>query len=745
MRGILAMVLALLTLALPTSAEVARVKSGEHFDFTRLVIVAPGVKDWSFGRRPDGYELRLDSADWQYDLTGVFDLIPRKRLASITGDPETGRLRLAIACPCHAIPFEFRPGLIVVDLRDGPPPAVSSFEQTLDETSQATVPPVFLPPRPVPRPEINAAPSPEVGGAAYNWLDQSSAPERTATSTPANKDLPLRSGGDALDPLRQALLAQMSIGLTNGIIDLAEPGTGPKSATAATTASDWSRVVLGELPEASANFAVQKAGPMTPDGSSCITDEKVSLHEWASGDPVSSTIGQIRQGLLGEFDRPDPTVLASAAQKLIYLGFGAEARQLLEAFPPEEPQPDRKILLSLARLVDGQSDPAGPFATMALCHSTAALWAVLSTDVALVPGNLNDASLRRGFSALPPHLRRALGPGLVDRFLAAKNEVAVVALRDAIERGERGGDPTLSVLDARIELSDGRPKEAETRAAKVLADPGPATAEAILALVDARTAQNAGIDVKTITTVEALLAEEAGTARDPALRRALILARFGAGDVPGAFDALSDAPWVTDEIWTLLAKRGDDSDLLTQAILPKGKAVEVAPATGAILAERLLALGLAEPALRWLGQPGPEWDAERFVVYGRGLLAAGRAQAAISALADQSTPEAMVVRAEAMVQLGMTETAARTFEEAGDPDMATAARSWAEDWAGLAKSGPENWATTALRLTTGRMEAIEADTAGALQRGADLVGNSAADRASVEALLRAVPMPGAQP
>lgn len=738
-EGLLA-VLVVLAASFPAAAEIARVKSGEHADFTRLVVQAPGVKDWSFGRSTDGYELRLDSGAWEYDVTSVFDLIPRTRLASISGDPASGNLRLGIACECHAIPFEFRPGLIVIDLRDGPPPRGSAFETALEIPS---APAVSV--RPEQRPDPPAAPSPPLVVARYNWLDDrlTASPVIAETHSEPSLDLPL--GEESLNPLRQALLAQMSIGLSNGVIDLADPGHRPDPATALPESSDWSRVVLGEAPGTTANLDVEGTAALTPKGTECIPDDSLDLQEWSKGDQVSGTIGEIRQGLVKEFDRPDHEAVDKAAKSLIYLGFGAEARQVMEAFPSVNPQADRSILFSLARLVDGQRDDDGPFAAMAGCDTTVALWAALSGDLDLAPQNVNEPALRRGFSALPPHLRRALGPGLIERFLEADNQSAVLALRDALARGNADEDSLIAMVDARIELSEGRAKEAEQRAAETLADPGPATAEAVLALVDAQIAQNVVTDVRTVTMVEALLEEQAGTAQEPALRRALVLARFGAEDVPGAFAALKEASWVSEELWTLLAERASDSALLAQAVIPQGGRVDLPSATTSLLAERLLGLGLATPALRWLGEPDVSWDAARHLLYSQALLSTGAAQDAMASVADPSTPEAAMIVAQAMTALGLEGDAASAYDAAGDPKKAAAARSLAGDWGALAKTGPQDWKAAALRLASGRMETVEANRTGALARGMDLVGHSEADRGAVEALLQAIPMPLAAP
>ena len=122
---------ALLVMAGQASAQTAKVTSGEHDGFSRLVVELPAPGDWQFGRTVDGYALSVSAPPAAYDLAGVFKLIRRDRLAAIAVDASTGNLQIGLACPCYAIPFEFRPGIIVIDIRDGAPPDGSSFEQPL--------------------------------------------------------------------------------------------------------------------------------------------------------------------------------------------------------------------------------------------------------------------------------------------------------------------------------------------------------------------------------------------------------------------------------------------------------------------------------------------------------------------------------------------------------------------------------------------------------------------------------------
>ena len=68
--------------ALPAVAQTVRVKSGEHEDFSRLVLYFPERPEYEVVETDGGYELRADGA-YSYDVDGVFRLIPRDRIAGL--------------------------------------------------------------------------------------------------------------------------------------------------------------------------------------------------------------------------------------------------------------------------------------------------------------------------------------------------------------------------------------------------------------------------------------------------------------------------------------------------------------------------------------------------------------------------------------------------------------------------------------------------------------------------------------
>lgn len=698
-------------------AAPVRVQSGEHDGFTRLVFDYGQIVDWRMGRTADGYALRVPTPP-VYDFTEVFDLVGKSRLAAIWADPQTGDLRIGIACPCHAIPFEFRPGIVVIDLRDGPPPAGSSFEMTLDgQTAPAQL--AHDPPRPRLRPE----PAP-----AYDWL----APAVAGLKHP----LPSQSGttpllsieaDPTLQPLRTALLRQLSRGAAQGVIDMTLPRG--KTAEAQVPGNAAVEIHLGDATEMAAQIS-ETGAPLSADGQSCPPSEALDLAAWGDSRPVPEQLAASIQGLVGEFDKPDAAVVLQAVRLRLFLGFGAEARQLMAAFPAT--LADQPMLRSLSYLVDGQQATPQAFDNLTACDSNAALWAMLS-EPAPEPGTaLNRQAIILAFSALPIHLRKWLGPEVAQGFLNLDDHESARAIRDAILRAP--GDPGIGsdLLQAKMEMTSGDAALAEFRLSDMLADPGPQATEALVPYVEARFVQDLPIAPNLVPALEALAQERFGTPELPSIERALIIAQASSGDFTAAFQNPALQADTEKEVWQILSRMGVDEAVLQFAILAEDQPrPDLGAPTTESLARRLLDMGFAQEAGRWLDQlasPDP-------LLAARLALAQGRPEGAIHLLLGSDQPEAQTIRATALQELGDGAAAADAFAAAGATTDTIGALISANDWNAIANSASGPWSAAARTTLDPPLTA----TAGPLAQGQTLIETSAATRAALTALLAAVP------
>lgn len=585
----------LLLLPRPVLGQVATVLSGEHDGFTRLVVTLPAPPgDWRLGRSAAGYVLDVAGGQPQFDLGRVFDRITRNRLSAIWADPADGRLQLGLACACHAIPFEYRPGTLVIDLRDGPPPAGSAFEQGLDGK---TLPPLQAasPLRPRPRPRPRSGPD----QAAFNWLDLQMQDRLPAPGTGLPAAVPPMPDR-ALLALEADLLMDFSRAAADGLID---PVTRLPAATApeGRPNAPHGNLRLGETLDARSGLSA--AAPLAADGTACPTPESLAIADWGDARPVSLQFAEAMANLTGEFDHPDPEQVRRAARFLLHIGFGAEARALLAAFPLDHP--DLARLRSMGRLVDGAPDPAGAFRGLAACDGPAALWAALA-DPALPPAAIDRPALLRAFSSLPPPLRRNLGPPLAERFLNAKDTATATALQEAILRLPGLPDPRSQVMAARLSGAMGLGAQASDHLDAALADSGPAQHQALIALVDLHLAEGRALDPGIADSLSAFLPQMEGTTDHPALLRAHVLALGLEGRFDEAFAALPAAPEAAAALWRLLSA-GPDSAILLHAI--GAETMQIPQDTRTAIAERLLQLGFPDQARLWsplvISQPAP--------------------------------------------------------------------------------------------------------------------------------------------
>lgn len=574
----------LLCLWLPGAAlaQVVRIISGDHPTFTRLVLSFDAATDWQLGRTGDGYVLRLPGTQPRYDLSSIFRRITRDRLSAIWADPTDGQLRLRVACACHALPFELRPGVIVIDIRDGLPPPGSSFEAGLDG---AVFPALSRAPVLRPRPRLVDETVP------FDW---------TSRLPSQQSDLPPPLPGltaPSRIALRDELLLGLSRGMAEGLIDPVErpPKADPDSQPQ--RAPDAANLRFGDPLETRTGLSPPQQ--VASDSASCPDDSRLDLAAWGDEGPAAALLSQSFSGLVGEFDRPDPAAVQRAVRHHLHLGFGAEARALLQAFPIDGP--DTPYLASLGRLVDGVADPNGPFRGLEGCDGVAALWAVLA-DPDLAPRLARASAVLRGFSALPAALRRHLGPGLAERFLAAGDTATATALRDSFMRDPDPTDHRTTVAEARIASALGAGPQAAELLESASQDPGPAQPDALVALVDLHLAEGRALDPQAEAAIAAFLPQFQGTEKEPALRRAHVMALALTGQFDAAFAALPTAPAATADLWQVLGKAPDEAVILHAiGADPTG----ARPDARQSLAQRLLDLGFPEPARIWAGLDGP--------------------------------------------------------------------------------------------------------------------------------------------
>lgn len=708
----------LLLLAGPAQADTARVYSGEHEDFTRLVVELSADQDWTVGRTPMGYGFATATVSQPiYDISGVWDRIPKSRLQGLRTDPETGALQLTLACACYVFPFEYQPGMIVLDIKPGPAPAGSAFEL------------VFQPPSTESSGPVVASGAPPV----YDWLDSS----RIESPDPVAAGLPLPAGGVSLDPLRAELLKEISRGAAQGVVDMALPGKPSEVEPADDGTLPWTQIRIGPPDGVAIAATAEGKDGRTPDGQACVPDDELALADWGAGRAPLELLAEARSGLYGEFDMLDPKAALRAVRLHLYLGFGAEAAQYARLLSDAKPDEDLTILKSLARLVEGDTDPQSPFLNMLACDGAAALWASLA-QAEIPPGAVTNAdAIARSFLALPPHLRSALGTGLAERLLAHGDSEAARIVRNAIERTPDIAPATVALLDAEADLRGGKPEAAMDHAATAVAEDGSGVEEWI-ALVETHFRKIQPMTPDAAEVLRSFEGEIETSVGQTDFFRALALAELLSGRTEAGFRIADARALPTSDLWQVAVVLAEDDAFLRRAIpaASGNERSEVAAEISTDVARRLVKLGFPDAAMAWLEPTGPEDGLEKRRVAAMAELKRGDARQALALLAGLTDPEDEVVRAQALVQLGRISAAREAYVAAGQPDEALRLAAWEEAWPELKAADAPLWASAVATIDPKLPE-----TAGPLARGAAIVEASASSRASIEALLSGVAAP----
>ena len=762
-------------LASAARAETVRVLTGEHGRFTRIALVLGQATPWRLGRTAAGYEFRLARPGITFDTGDAFRRIPRTRVAGLQA--EESRLAIVLGCNCHATAFEDRPGLIVIDIRDGAAPPGSAFEARLDAPAPEGRTPAGLRPMPRParRPPANA-PQPDDFLDLY-WrgtpLPQPSpAAEGPAPDTAANRDA-TGGGEDRLVEAQDHLLRMLARAAAQGMVDpLPPPATAARPAAAPGPAAAAPPAPTPPAPPPPTPAAV---GPglraetgldrdlrepprlvLTPEGSACLPDDALDLAAWGDGRPPAVQIAEARQALLGEFDRPDPAGVDRLVRLYLNLGFGAEALAALKGLGGGSDAAPH--LVEIAAVLDDRPARTGAFAGMEACATAAALWALLAGPRPGRAERIDRAAVQRAFSALPLHLRRLLGPGLAEVFLGLGDVETARALRDAILRAPGAHGDGVEVLAARVELARGRVAAADAALARLAAEGGAGAAEALALLIESRLARGEPVDEAQSAAAAALAFERRGTPAGTRLAAAHVLAEAARGAFGSAFAALgrleaedvAAAAPVRGEVLRRLAEQGSDADFLRHAfaasatlpppIGPGSLREAEDAAVRRALARRFLALGFGAEAQAALG-PEAGLAGDDRTLWAAAALAADAPRDALRALAGLAGAEPARLRAEALTRIGDHAGASAAYATAGLEAEARDAAWRAGDWTGLLAQGddPRAGLVAALLDPGGADAAAGADKPLAAARG--LLEDSAAARRAIEGIMRVAAVP----
>ncbi|SEO07587.1 hypothetical protein SAMN04490248_101257 [Salinihabitans flavidus] len=704
-RWIVFALLAAILTAGPVHAVAVPVRTGDHADFTRLVLTLPDSETgWRLRKRGQGYRLTLEAEGIEYDLSESFVRISRERLADLRAVGGDRALDLLLNCGCSVRSFRFGDRHLVVDIQDTKGtgtgheahvfgfglPAVDSPTPRAKLRFARAVP--RRTPERFPRPSADAAVSANLPTPrGEDWLGNEGFFERQKQVRTA----------------RIKLLEGLGKAATQGLLDPVErvgrqvlrvPDTRERQDSTSAPPSPPAES-KGGLPNVNmaAQTSIDQAVEQTFDALRtqasdvrCLTSAAVAIQDWADDRSMAAQLADWRGKLYGEFDKPDIASVTGLARLYLHFGFGAEAEQILKLAQAESPRHD--VLFAMARMMDHNSvGRVNPFAGQLTCDGGAALWSLLAEETPEAAGNVNVRAVLQAFSVLPAHLRLHLGPRLNERFIARQDVEASQAILKATERGAEAPDARVHMAEAQLDMSTGDMAAAEKNLDKVVASNSELSPAALVDLIESRHEQGESLREDLAALVGAMAIEHRNEPEGADLRMAHVTARAMTSEFAAAFEALSDlenrdgagnAAQARSRLVDRLTDRAEDfafAELMLRKVVLPGKSLEASVENAA--ANRLVALGFPTEA-RHLIAEGADGDigSARRMLRARAAILLGKPRQAEADLLGLKGQEANRLRAEARSMAGEHERAAALLASIGETEEAENAAWLAGSW-----------------------------------------------------------------
>ncbi len=520
---------------------------------------------------------------------------------------------------------------------------------------------------------------------------------------------PTHTAQDPSETDAKAAEAELAMGMKSGQGPGPKPAANPENHIEIQTAADLGRQSQPE------KFARH--------GEECFASEIVDVANWGPA-RNESPFANLRTRLVGEFDKPDPAAVEALIRRYLYFGFGAEARQVLDAWDTDLAH--RQLYSDLAALIDNRPVEGSELKGQSSCETDIALWALLAAPQWPAAPEINRKAVSRAFSALPPHLRRLLGPRLADGFIGQGDLEMAATLRDQILRAPGDAGEETRILEAHLAEAEGRLNESQAELTDIARSGGVYEAEALASLIETRLEAGEALDDDTALLADAMAVEYQDTEAGSRLLKAAVKAIIATGHPRLAFERIEDAASgggldpadirvFRSDAHAANAKGSDDVEFLKlyneYGPLPEGQEAAVRRAHVAV-AQRLVDLGLPETALNELNAVPGEGH-ELALLRSRALLAMDRGDEALRILSGIEGEKADRLRIQALEQTGRFAEAAR-LQARLDPGAEAARLAWqAGDWQEVARLGQGVWRDAAMLMLSDDMAADQAGPDGA--------------------------------
>lgn len=164
----------------------------------------------------------------------------------------------------------------------------------------------------------------------------------------------------------------------------------------------------------------------------CIAHEILSVEKWGNLDPFTNQLSHLRKRIMRRNLDGGGLENLEIAKLYLYFGLGAEAKQLLKNINIDESL--RNVYIAISEIMDESTAKFNVFDDQFHCDSNVALWFILSAKKDSLKSLLNHDAALRALVRLPIHLKKQLGPKLVQNLL----EMGQSSASDRFQQALRG-------------------------------------------------------------------------------------------------------------------------------------------------------------------------------------------------------------------------------------------------------------------------------------------------------------------
>lgn len=676
-------------------AETLRVRSGEHEQFTRITIGIPPGSDWSVKESDDGFELSLNVENAIYDLSGFFSRIPRTRVLDVAQEEIGEPLKFKLNCSCSVQTFLFGENLLVIDV------SIIGFSNLKPPLSPTTI---FSAERymfandlsklePSRRNIETTALGVGMDAESQENFTQPEGDRSTASST-LSRELSILEVGRDRNLAETRLIEEIEHARSRGLLttiresDSIEPKYESKFDDVGSdqgARADFFANDLGlnlDYPNAfdeSLLLSIEQLEENV-DNPVCVEKEGLAINSWVpQKDSYSQQVAFWRGRLFDEFDRVNDAAAINLAKVLLHFGFGAEAHETLLLSTVESS--DREILLELAKIIDEPGEYASTmFEGQQVCDRDSALWAVLARPGAAASSNRE--AVIRSVNSLPRGLKEHLGAAASRIFLKENERYVSDSILRILDRAQNDRNFASLLAEARSAELTGHEEAARTNRELVAESNTIHSPDALIQLVSQALGERRTLEPEIVSLVSSYERELKGTRIGLELARAKALGYAILGDFKEAVRNFNEtasqleSPSVhgtRNDLVMLLTESASDADFIQFGLsLVQGFESDLDEIVRETMASRLLSLGLSRAAngLLSLVKTSDESNNSR-ILRAQAALLENLPYEALEAISGMSQPEAIKLRAKAMLRINRYSEAAELFSVINEPEFAS--------------------------------------------------------------------------